>query len=149
MLKKMISENYTIGQKKRNGKRRKPCLVFGNKITDIEGWEEALESEERYVPHHVLEWKYTEEELRQMNRYDEVPAEELIWMPRSIHNSNKTIHKGLKIKIDKLTKVSRKKTSDFGIKFYNHYGINRQDNIKLYKKEHEWYRRNHKCRWEK
>lgn len=29
--------------------------VYGNNITDIEGWEEALSSDEMYVPHHVLE----------------------------------------------------------------------------------------------
>ena len=145
----MISEKYTIGRKERNRKRRKPCLVFGNKITDIEGWEEALESKELYVPHHVLEWKYTIKELKEMNRYDNVDSNELIWMPRSVHNSNEFLHKDIKIEHTRRKGISRNRTSVFGKKYYEHYGMNRQDNIKLYKKEHEWYRRNHKCRWEK
>ena len=68
--------------------------VFGNKITDIEGWEDALDSDELYVPHHVLEWKYTSDELKDMNRYDNVKPEELIWMPAKLHFGNKYIHKG-------------------------------------------------------
>lgn len=144
----MISERYTIGRKRRNEKRSKPCLVFGNKITDIEGWEEALDSKELYVPHHVLEWKYTTKELKQMNRYYNVVPNELIWMPRSVHNSNKFLHKDIQIEHIRRKGLSRKKTSVFGIKFFNHYGINRQDNIRLYKTEHEWYRTHGKCRWE-
>lgn len=101
-----------------------------------------------YVPHHVLEWKYTTEELIEMNRYDNAPADELIWIPRSIHNSNKYLHKSIRNKVDKLTGVSRKITSSFGEKYFQHYGLNIQDNIRLYKTEHEWYRRNNKCRWE-
>lgn len=143
----MISEKYTIGKLNRD-KRRKPELVFGNKITDIEGWEEALESDELYVPHHVLEWKYSVEELKKMNRYDNVDPNELIWMPRSVHNSNEILHKDVKIDHIKKRGISRKRTSVFGEKYYKHYGMNRQDNIRLYKTEHEWYRTHGKCRWE-
>jgi hypothetical protein len=134
----MISKKYT----------EEGRLVFGNKITEIEGWEEALESKERYVPHHVLEWKYSKKELKQMNRYDNVNPNELIWMPRSVHNSNRFLHKDVQNKNNKLTGISRKRTSVFGEKYYEHYGMNRQDNIRLYKTEHEWYRTHGKCRWE-
>lgn len=93
----MISENYTIGFLSTDKKsRQKPILVFGNKPEDIEGYEEAINSDEMYVPHHKLEKDYTMKELQQMNRYDIVPANELIWLPQSVHNGNNDIHKGLR-----------------------------------------------------
>ena len=83
----MISENYTIGFLNTDKKSRfKPNLVFGNKPEDIEGYEEAINSDEMYVPHHKLEKDYTMNELQQMNRYDIVPSNELIWLPQSYHN---------------------------------------------------------------
>lgn len=85
----MINKDFLSGKIK---------TVFGNKITDIEGWEEALESKEMYVPHHVLEWLYTKDELKAMNRYDNVSPDELIWMPRSLHNSSLYYIKDMPIK---------------------------------------------------
>lgn len=39
--------------------------------------------------------------------------------------------------------------SDFGKKFFEHYGFSRCDNVRLYEKEYHWYRyHNFKCRWE-
>lgn len=80
----MISEKYKAGTE---------CL-FGNKPEDIEGYEDAIASDEMYVPHHVLEWKYTKDELIAMNRYWQVVASELIWMTRQTHNFNTVLHKG-------------------------------------------------------
>lgn len=80
----MIAKMYIIGNRS----------VFGNKPWDIEGFDEAISSEEMYVPHHVLEWKYTVEELDQMNRYNKVNADELMWVSTSVHNSNRWLHKG-------------------------------------------------------
>ena len=90
----MISDNYTIGYLQSNGKRSKPKLVFGNKPQDIEGYTEAINSDELYVPHHRLEKVYTSKELMEMGRYDNVPAEELIWLPISKHHGNRETHKG-------------------------------------------------------
>lgn len=40
--------------------------------------------------------------------------------------------------------------SEFGKKFFEHYGIHSYENRKLYNYEGKWYRRhNKKCRWEK
>lgn len=40
--------------------------------------------------------------------------------------------------------------TEFGRKFKEHFGISRQDNVKLYKKENTWYTKHNKtCRWEK
>ena len=72
--------------------------VFGNKPEDIEGHEDAIASDELYVPHHVLEFKYTVDELVAMNRYWQVDASELIWMSQSVHNNNSTLHKGVRLK---------------------------------------------------
>ena len=40
--------------------------------------------------------------------------------------------------------------SEFGEKFKEHFGITRSDNLKLYKRELNWYHSHHKkCSWEK
>lgn len=77
----MIAKRYT---------RQK---VFGNEIWEIENWEEAILSEEMWVPHHVLEWKYSSKELSDMGRYDKVNPDELIWLPKSFHDTDEYIHK--------------------------------------------------------
>lgn len=90
----MIAERYTNE------------LVFGNKPEDIEGYEDAISSSEMYMPHHVLEWKYTKDELVSMNRYDKVSADELIWMLQSVHNSNSTLHKGVRLKNEAMKSIT-------------------------------------------
>jgi len=41
-------------------------------------------------------------------------------------------------------------SSEFGTKFKEHYGISKRDDVRLYSKENDWYRRHNKtCRWEK
>ena len=82
----MINKHYSERHEK----------VFGNSPEEIEGYEEAINSPELYVPHHVLEWKYSVEELQAMGHYDKVNAEELIWMPASVHNFNPTLHKDVR-----------------------------------------------------
>lgn len=142
--------------------------VFGNYPWEIEGFTEAISSEEMYVPHHVLEWKYSMEELKQMNRYKKVSADELIWMPQSVHNLNAVLHvevrrgnasrdytnvseetrrklsdsnKGNKNNLDKIR-------SEFGAKYFEHFGVHRSANINQYKNEHKYYKRHGHCSWE-
>lgn len=72
--------------------------VFGNnpweiEIADDSTFEEMVASPEMYIPHHVLEWKYTMKELQDMGRYDKVSPDELIWVRRSVHQSNEVLHK--------------------------------------------------------
>lgn len=86
----MISKEYTNK------------LVFGNKPEDIECYDDAINSSELYVPHHVLEWKYTVDELIAMNRYWQVDESELIWMTRRTHYGNLVLHKGFRNMKDKL-----------------------------------------------
>jgi len=129
-------------------------LVFGCKIEDIEGYEEALLSPEVYVIHHVLEWKYTAKELKDMNRYWDVPANELIFMPKSLHSASKYIHKG---KINSLNALSHKghiagikhkMNSVFGKGFYAHYHIHFSEDKKLYRRERAYWLKYGKYSWE-
>ena len=47
------------------------------------------------------------------------------------------------------TYAKGKPTSEFGRKFFEHYGTTDYQNHKLYDREHRWYRNhNNKCRWE-
>jgi hypothetical protein len=85
----MISKSYLEGRK-----------VFGNdpwliEIADSDmSFIEMLHSPEMYIPHHVLEWKYSSKELQNMERYDKVSPDELIWVKEETHRHNKVIHKG-------------------------------------------------------
>lgn len=62
----------------------------------------------------------------------------------SLKNLQKLSHKENVIKISK-----RKPYSDFGRKFFEHYGILKTENINLYAREHYFYsKNNYKCSWE-
>lgn len=71
----------------------KNLKLFGVLAKDIEGYEDAISSHEKYVCHHVLEWKYSVDELKAMNRYENVTAEELMFVPASIHSTSLYLHK--------------------------------------------------------
>lgn len=142
--------------------------VFGNRPEDIEGYEDAINSNEMYVPHHVLEWKYSMQELKDMGRYDNVSTDELIWMSQSAHNHNSILHvdvrrsessrdhrnvskevrqklsEGMKGKKNNLDKIR----SEFGAKYFEHFGEHKHSNITRYKNEHKYYKRHGHCRWE-
>ena len=72
--------------------------VFGNKAEDIEGFVDAMLDTELYVPHHVLEFKYSKQDLIRLDRYWCVTPDELIWVRRSIHNNNAALHIDVKRK---------------------------------------------------
>lgn len=134
--------------------KKKHPKVFGCNIEEIEGYEDAMLSEELYVIHHVLEWKYTADELKSMNRYWDVPADELIFMPKSVHSASKYIHKGKTNSINSLNRKGRnfgtKSTmhSVFGKLFFEHFGLHQTDNKSLYNRERVYWIRHGKCRWE-
>lgn len=92
----MISDYYTTGlgryheTKSKNG-------VFGNKPQDIEGYQEAISSDELYIPHHKMEIFFTKKELEEMGGYDPCPANELIWLPISEHHGSRKLHVGLRV----------------------------------------------------
>lgn len=171
----MISKIYT-GYYGKNGYWYKPKLVFGCQPYEIEGFEEAIQSKEEYVPHHILECRFTVEELEKLNRYENVLPEDLIWMPRNIHDSNPYLHKGCRNRIAnaigskrteesklnmskaQLGKTQTKETkeklmiinikTEFGRKYYEHYGYSHAENPAQYMKERRFYKKYKKCRWE-
>lgn len=171
----MIGKIYT-GFFGKNGSWYKPQLVFGNKPYDIEGFEEAILSEEEYVPHHILECRFTEDELRALNRYENVRPEELIWMPKSIHDSNLNLHKGCRLRHQKAIGSKRSEETkhrmsiaqtgkkhkeetkhklmilniktEFGRKYYEHYGYSASENQIQYRKERYFWKMNGYCSWE-
>lgn len=175
----MISSRYT---------NRK---VFGNNPCDIEiadgsTFEEMIASPEMYIPHHVLEWKYTYDELNEMGRYKKVPSEELIWVRRSTHNGNAILHKDFfkcntdekhranlsnkmkgntngsgnkgrkftneqKLKLSESAKKRPRQTrlvSEFGKKYFEHYGYGWTDNPSQYCKEKYYNKIHNKFSWE-
>lgn len=61
-------------------------------VSNIEGYDEALASKEKYTCHHVLEYKFYTEDLQKMGMYENVSPEFLIWMPFNVHHNNCTLH---------------------------------------------------------
>lgn len=166
--------------------------VYGNDPWDIEiadadmTFIEMLHSPEMYIPHHVLEWKYTYDELNEMNRYKKVPAEELIWVRQNTHNGNNVIHKDFfkyttdetykekikkrmkgntngignrgrklsaehKLKLREAQKKIPRQTkfiTEFGLKYFEHYGYGWKENPSQYCKEKYYHKINNKFSWE-
>ena len=183
---KMISTVYTYGYDTEgvNGKmyHHSPRKVFGNEPWEIEisepdmTFEEMLADPELFIPHHLLEILYSKEELEQMNRYDTVKPDELIWMRDSTHIGNNIIHKAHLQKgevpnhLVKFWKGKQRSEEDkkrrselakeraknniqnlkgFGLKFYEHFKLVKSQDPKLYNREHVWYQKHNKiCRWE-
>lgn len=123
-------------------------------ISKIENYELAIaDTEHMWDCHHRLELTldgehaHTPKELKRLGMYYNRPYFELIFLTKSEHNK---LHRKTEYAKQQKSKTMKGKTrSEFGEKFRNHFGIKRSDNIKLYKKEHNWYcSHNNKCRWE-
>jgi len=41
-----------------------------------------------------------------------------------------------------------KMSTDFGKKYFSHFGLHKMDNLKLYRTEYTWFKRHGHCRWE-
>lgn len=41
-----------------------------------------------------------------------------------------------------------KMSTDFGKKYFSHFGLHKMDNLKLYRCEYMWFKRHGHCRWE-
>lgn len=127
---------------KRNAKRK--CK---DDISKIENYEQAINDKENiWICHHRLEltldgeFAHTGEELDRMGMYYKRPYFELIFIPQKLHRK---LHG-----VNKLNKPN--KNSDFGKKYFEHYGYSKKENENQYRKEQMWYYyHNHKCRWEK
>ena len=133
--------------------------------TNIENYELAIKDNETWDCHHRDEIKTlpsgikvirTIEELKEMGRYYDCPANELIFLTRKDHNKlhktgnlyslGRTLSKETKSKISNSHKG--KVMSEFGRKFKEHYGLSKHEDPKLYHYENTYYQRHHKCSWE-
>ena len=139
------------------------CRVYAyckdDDISLIENYDKAIaDTTQTWICHHRDEVKVlpsgikvyrSVDDLIENGRYYHCPANELIFLTKEEHNKlhfndkkhtkahNNAISNGLKGHI----------RSDFGKLFKEHFGIERQDNIELYKKEYKYFYRHNKCRW--
>lgn len=125
-------------------------------INLIENYEQAkLENFDGWVCHHKLEihsdYRNKVKELKQMGLYYNRPACELIFLKWGEHSK---LHQSGRKRPDMIERNKKYTTkgqirSDFGSKYFEHFGIKRLDNVKQYKTEwHYWKTHNNKCRWE-
>ena len=141
---------------------------YCKEYTKIENYDKAIaDTTQTWACHHRDEVRTlpsgivvlrTAEELTEIGRYYDCPPNELIFLTKSEHSSlhssniNDDTRKKLSVSSainNKGNNYTRGKThSVFGLKFKEHYGITETDDKKLYKREHEYYRRNGKCKWE-
>lgn len=145
-------------------KVKKYCKEY----TKIENYDKAIaDTTQTWACHHRDEVRTlpsgmvvlrTAEELKEIGRYYDCPPNELIFLTKSehsrLHSSNINDDTRMKLSISttinkKGNNYNRRKThSIFGKAFKEHYGISETDDKKLYKREHEYYRRNGKFKWE-
>ena len=121
--------------------------------------------------HHRLEltlegeFAHTSDELDKLGMYKHRPYFELIFLTeyehKSLHSVDTALFQQTKDKLKEQRKKPRpgmkgikpyntgKPSSEFGIKFYEHYGITHKDDPRLYNVEQGYWRHhNNKCSWE-
>lgn len=139
----------------------------------IENYDQAINDKTQYWHlHHRLEltldgeYAHSAEELIRMGMYYDRPYFELIYLSNSEHSRlhNKAM-KPERLEQFKQVNVGRKRPdvvlrnkehptnlnkikSEFGQKYFEHFGIHRMENVKQYKTEWAYWKFNGKCRWE-
>lgn len=142
-------------------------------ISKIENYEEAINDKvNMWECHHRLEltldgeFAHTHKELKRLGMYWHRPYFELIFLTRSEHAS---VHRGTEEYKRKMSESMKGKNrtfteehkkniskgkkgithSEFGKKYFEHYGYSKSENTNQYDKERTWYRRHNKtCSWE-
>lgn len=145
-------------------------------ISLIEGYDEAINSDECYACHHRLEltldneYAHSKNELIRLGMYYGRPYFELIFIKDSEHSA---LHRKAEWKAGlrkgyvgwiptneqklKMSKSHKGKTpsnygmpnSEFGKKFFAYFGQTLTMNPKLYAYHYNWYRKHNKtCKWE-
>lgn len=133
-------------------------------------WHCHHRDEIRFLPSGMIALRSTQE-LIENGRYYNCPANELIFLTKGehmcIHQKNRSYseetckklseaHKGKKLSKDHRRKISEsmknknkgKIISEFSKAFKEHYGITRNNNAKLYRKEHYFYKCHGIFSWE-
>lgn len=166
----MISEKYSKMFCKEDISLIENYKIAINDKTEI--WECHHRNEIRILPSGMIAI-HSKQELIENGRYYNCPANELIFLSkkehRALHGKYRKLSSETKNKISqklighKLSKKSRTKISnankgnknnflkfysEFGKAYYEHYHISSTDNVKQYVREHAWYRKHGKCRWE-
>lgn len=139
-------------------KRNVKNFVRKGELEKIENYDKALaDKTQTWICHHRLEvtldgeFAHTPEELQRMGMYFNRPYFELIFLTRAEHNK---LHKqGISLSTEAKKNISEghknKHHSDFGKKYFAHFGYSKSENPKQYKRENNWYcGHNKKCRWE-
>lgn len=129
---------------------------YCKEFTKIENYELAkADNFVGWVCHHRLEltvnneYAHGKEDLIRLGMYYNRPYFELVFMKDKDHRRLHGLNLSHKTKELKKQQSTGRILSDFGMKFKEHFGFSRSDDIKLYQKEHCYYRRhNKKCRWE-
>ena len=124
-------------------------------------WHCHHRDEVRILPSGIIVIR-SRQELIENDRYYNCPANELIFLTKEEHTRLHTKYNPL-LKSKHHSEETRRKisesikgnsfkkgktTSFFGKAFYEHYGITRIDNIKLYMKEHNFYKYYGHFSWE-
>lgn len=134
-----------------------------DEISKIENYDKAMsDNTQIWHCHHRLEltlngeFAHSPEDLKKLGMYYNRPYFELIYLPRDEHL--RLHYKANPLNDDSKFKISESRkgrpthtgivTSEFGIKFKEHYGITKHEDIKLYNREYAYFKRNNKCKWE-
>lgn len=151
-------------------------VVRKGDLTKIENYDKAVaDKTQTWICHHRLEltldgeFAHTQEDLIRMGMYYNRPYFELIFVTRAEHNKLHRHNKGKSPSEETRKKLSesrkkwkpseehkkkiglahRKPVSDFGKKYFDHFGYTRSENRRQYSREINWYlSHNHKCSWE-
>lgn len=137
-------------------------------ISLIENYEQAVnDKSQMWVCHHRLEISldgknelHRYKDLIRLGMYYKRPYFELIFLPQSEHMSlhlntiearkrRSKVHTGLKHSNTTKNKMKKPKSnSDFGKKYFEHYGYSFSFNKKQYSRECQWYHTHGSCSWE-
>lgn len=129
-------------------------------ISKIENYDKAVnDTTQIWHCHHMTEtwWNCTKKDLIENECYYNRKACELIFLTpaehRRLHQKGRKLSEETRRKISEAKKGKSswnkgKTTSVFGKAFYEHYGITRCDNIKLYTKECKFYKHYGHFSWE-
>lgn len=136
-------------------------VVRKGDLTKIENYDKAVaDTTQTWVCHHRLEltldgeFAHKAEDLERMGMYYNRPYFELIFLTPSEHwilhsNSQSDEQKRKNSKSKKGKKHPCEPFSEFGWKYFEHYGYKKSENLNQYVRENRWYHHhNHKCRWE-
>jgi len=133
-------------------------FVREGELEKIENYDKAIaDKTQTWHCHHRLEltldgeFACSMQDLKRMGMYYNRPYFELIFLTKAEHQ---TIHNQCKPRSSetrkKLSKANRDKPySDFGKKYFAHFGYSREENIRQYTRENRYYHdHGKKCRWE-